>query len=94
METDRYGRAVAKVIREPDGLVVNAEMVKSGHAWVYRRYTRDPALLRRLDLENLTELEEALGYTVGMTVADKDGLSAALIFAEMAAALLCEEDPG
>lgn len=59
VETDRYGRAVAKVIREPDGLVVNAEMVKSGHAWVYRRYTRDPALLRRLGLENLTELEEA-----------------------------------
>ena len=46
VETDRYGRAVAKVTREPDGLIVNAEMVRGGNAWVYRRYTRDPALLQ------------------------------------------------
>jgi len=59
VETDRYGRAVAKVIREPDGLIVNAEMVRGGNAWVYRRYTRDPALLKRLGLEDLMELEEA-----------------------------------
>jgi endonuclease YncB( thermonuclease family) len=59
VETDRYGRAVAKVTREPDGLIVNAEMVRGGNAWVYRRYTRDPALLERLGLEDLMELEEA-----------------------------------
>lgn len=59
VETDRYGRAVAKVTREPDGLIVNAEMVRAGNAWVYRRYTRDPALLQRLGLEDLMELEES-----------------------------------
>lgn len=59
VETDRYGRAVAKVTREPDGLIVNAEMVRGGNAWVYRRFTRDPALLRRLGLEDLMALEEA-----------------------------------
>jgi endonuclease YncB( thermonuclease family) len=43
---DRYGRTVAVVRRRSDGLSVNEEMVRQGHAWVYRRYTDDPTLLR------------------------------------------------
>lgn len=40
---DRYGRTVGRVyVGRVD---VNAEMVRSGAAWVYRRYSRDPALL-------------------------------------------------
>jgi len=43
-DTDRYGRAVGRV---HDGAVdVNAEMVRRGAAWVFRRYSRDPSLLR------------------------------------------------
>ena len=42
---DRYGRVVATVLRVSDGLDVNAEMVRLGHAWVFRRYTDDPALI-------------------------------------------------
>lgn len=38
---DRYDRLVARVWL--DGLDVNAEMVKSGNAWTYRRYADDPA---------------------------------------------------
>ena len=45
-DTDRYGRAVGRVYAGP--VDVNAEMVRRGAAWVYRRYSRDPALL---DLE-------------------------------------------
>ncbi|MCB1734029.1 MAG: thermonuclease family protein [Gammaproteobacteria bacterium] len=45
--TDRYGRTVAKLIRD-DGLDANAEMVRSGNAWVYRKYMLDHGLL---DLE-------------------------------------------
>lgn len=40
---DRYGRTVARV--RVDGLDVNAEMLRSGHAWAYRKYLKDPALL-------------------------------------------------
>lgn len=43
---DRYGRIVATAFRASDGLDINAEMVREGHAWVYRRYTDDPVLIR------------------------------------------------
>ena len=39
----RYGRPIAQV--SVDGMVVNAEQVKRGFAWVFRRYSNDPALL-------------------------------------------------
>jgi endonuclease YncB( thermonuclease family) len=43
-DTDRYGRAVGRLhVGTTD---VNAEMVRRGAAWVYRRYNRDPSLLR------------------------------------------------
>ena len=45
---DGYGRTVAVVRRYSDGLEVNREMIRLGHAWVYRRYTTDPTLI---DLE-------------------------------------------
>jgi len=58
VDTDRYGRVVARVSRKSDGLVVNTEMVRTGDAWVYRRYTGDKAQLRRLGLEDLLDLEQ------------------------------------
>jgi endonuclease YncB( thermonuclease family) len=41
---DRYGRTVA-VVTLPDGRQVNSEMIAAGHAWVYRRFTDDPAMI-------------------------------------------------
>ena len=47
VDTDRHGRTVGRV---HEGAVdVNAEMVRRGAAWVFRRYSRDPALLRLED---------------------------------------------
>ncbi len=43
VDTDRYGRTVGTVW--VDGRNVNAEMVRAGHAWVYRQYLRDRSLL-------------------------------------------------
>jgi endonuclease YncB( thermonuclease family) len=41
--TDRYGRRVGRVrCGEHD---VNRELVREGHAWVYRHWLRDPTLL-------------------------------------------------
>ena len=42
-DTDRYGRTVGLV--RAAGLDVNAEMVRRGAAWVYRKYNRDQTLL-------------------------------------------------
>jgi endonuclease YncB( thermonuclease family) len=43
VDRDDYGRVVARVsVGERD---VNAELVRAGAAWVYRRYTDDPMLL-------------------------------------------------
>ena len=40
---DRYGRPIAQV--SVDGLDVNAEQVRRGFAWVFRRYSNDAALI-------------------------------------------------
>jgi phosphomannomutase len=51
----------------------------TGFKWIVR-----PGLLRP-DLQPVLGYEEALGYAVGSLVRDKDGLSAALVAAELAA---------
>lgn len=40
---DRYGRTVARVICA--GNDANAEQVRAGMAWVYRRYSKDQSLI-------------------------------------------------
>ena len=42
-ETDRYGRLVGKVLHGSRD--INREMVREGHAWVYRQYLHDRSLL-------------------------------------------------
>lgn len=42
MDVDRYGRTVGRVY--VDGTDVNAELVRQGYAWVYRKYAEDPKL--------------------------------------------------
>lgn len=44
VDVDLYRRKVARVHRVADGLDINAEVVRRGHAWVYRRYVRDQSL--------------------------------------------------
>lgn len=40
---DKYGRTLGRVLVQR--LDANAEMVRQGYAWVYRKYSRNPALL-------------------------------------------------
>ena len=40
---DRYGRLLGRIYL--GGRDINREMVREGHAWVYRRYTSDPGLI-------------------------------------------------
>lgn len=58
---------------------VHFEETLTGFKWIMR-----PAI-ERTDLRFVFGYEEALGYCVGTSVRDKDGISAALAFAEMAA---------
>ncbi len=43
LDTDSYGRTVARLT--VGGVEVNHELVRTGKAWVYPRYNRDPALV-------------------------------------------------
>jgi endonuclease YncB( thermonuclease family) len=51
---DRYGRVIGQVT--VDGLDVNAELVRLGYAWVYRRYSNDAELLRLEELARTGKL--------------------------------------
>jgi Staphylococcal nuclease homologue len=42
-DRDRYGRVVRRVY--PNALDVNAEQIKRGVAWIYRKYNRDRSLM-------------------------------------------------
>ena len=44
LDVDRYGRKVARAYREADGLDVNAELIRRGQVWVYRRRAYDASL--------------------------------------------------
>ena len=43
-DTDSYGRSVGRVKRS-DGIDVNAEQLRAGAAWVYRKHLEDKSLL-------------------------------------------------
>lgn len=45
IETDRYGRKVVRVYREPDRLDIVKALVRDGHVWVYRRTVHDRSLI-------------------------------------------------
>jgi micrococcal nuclease len=44
LDVDRYGRKVARAFRVSDRMDINAELVRRGHVWVYRRHAYDEAL--------------------------------------------------
>ena len=44
LDVDRYDRKVARVYRVADGVDINAELVRRGHVWVYRRHVKDKSL--------------------------------------------------
>jgi endonuclease YncB( thermonuclease family) len=57
LDVDRYARKVARAYRESDGMDINAELIRRGHAWVYRRRAYDLSLY---DLERAAR-ERKLG---------------------------------
>ena len=53
VDHDRYGRAIGKVYA--GNTYVNAEMVRSGNAWVYRKYSDNRRLI---ELENIARIKK------------------------------------
>ena len=49
-DTDRYGRTVADIVLA-DGRMLNRELVRSGHAWWYRKYAPSDGTLAKLEAE-------------------------------------------
>ena len=43
VSTDRYGRSIGYIYLKSNN--INKEMIKEGHAWVYRKYSNDASLL-------------------------------------------------
>ena len=82
--------ALASIVSSPmlgfiaRALAVHYEETLTGFKWIANRAME---LEKNEKLRFLFGYEEALGYTVGDVVRDKDGISAALIFAEMVAAM-------
>ena len=67
-DTDRYGRKVGRIFAGTQD--VNAEMVRRGAAWVFRRYSDDADLLRlervaQAERRGLWGLPEAQGSRLG-----------------------------
>ncbi len=60
VDTDRYDRDVA-LVRLANGRTLNEELVRAGHAWVYRRYCTQPICATWLDLER-----QARGQKLGL----------------------------
>ena len=44
LDVDRYGRKVVRAVRPSDGLDINAQLIRGGHVWVYRRRAYDLSL--------------------------------------------------
>ncbi len=92
---DRSGKRVvlASIVSSPmlgviaRGMGVRYEETLTGFKWIANRAMD---LEREEGLRFVFGYEEALGYTVGDVVRDKDGVSAAVLFAELAASLSTE----
>ena len=56
IDRDQYGRSVA-LVRLEDGRIANEEMVREGHAWVYRNYCREAFCAKWYALEHRAKKE-------------------------------------
>lgn len=57
MDKDQYGRLVA-LVRLPDGRILNEELVREGHAWVYRNYCTEAWCAAWLALEAKAKMDK------------------------------------
>ncbi len=87
-DSERPAAVVSSIVSSPmlgemaRALGIHYETTLTGFKWMEKRASE---LERQSSMRVLFIYEEALGYSIGALVRDKDGVSAAVLFAELAA---------
>ena len=90
-DTDRYGRTVARVI--VGGVDANAEQIKAGYAWLYRKYCSGAVCAEWAEFENHAQKSKAGLWADASPIAPWDWRHAGNSSSSSASAKISKDTP-